>query len=157
MRVSYLRRWATFKQGTGLERSLAVRNVLNVTQALKIPTVNLTKSERLSIYGFQKKNYKAGCQWFCGCCHWQRLLRLSGWETTRRLHLLQTPHPSFLNKCVKQSVKCKMNKNYLHVDQPKAGRFYIPKADNPGGPVVSANNHPMEKITELWICICNFR
>ena len=55
------------------------------------------------------------------------------------------------------SMKCKMNKNYLHVDQPKAGRFYIPKADNPGGPVVSANNHPMEKITELWICICNFR
>ena len=43
--------------------------------------------------------------------------------------------------------------NYLLVDQPKAGRFYllhkIHKAGNPGRPIVSANGHPTEKISEF--------
>ena len=42
---------------------------------------------------------------------------------------------------------------YLIVDQPKAGRFYllpkIHKAGNPGRPIVSANGHPTEKISEF--------
>ena len=45
------------------------------------------------------------------------------------------------------------NFNYLLVDQPKAGRFYllpkIHKAGNPGRPIVSANGHPTEKISEF--------
>ena len=45
------------------------------------------------------------------------------------------------------------NRNYLLIDQPKAGRFYllpkIHKAGNPGRPIVSANGHPMEKISEF--------
>ena len=45
------------------------------------------------------------------------------------------------------------NMRYLIVDQPKAGRFYllpkIHKAGNPGRPIVSANGHPTEKISEL--------
>ena len=42
---------------------------------------------------------------------------------------------------------------YLIVDQPKAGRFYllpkIHKAGNPGRPIVSANGHPTEEISEF--------
>ena len=45
------------------------------------------------------------------------------------------------------------NFNYLLVDQPKAGRFYllpkIHKAGNPGRPIVSANGYPTEKISEF--------
>ena len=45
------------------------------------------------------------------------------------------------------------NFNYVLVDQPKAGRFYllpkIHKAGNPGRPIVSANGHPTEKISEF--------
>ena len=45
------------------------------------------------------------------------------------------------------------NRNYLLIDQPKAGRFYllpkIHKAGNPGRPIVSANGHPTEKISEF--------
>ena len=45
------------------------------------------------------------------------------------------------------------NFNYLLVDQPKAGRFYLlhknHKAGNPGRPIVSANGRPMEKISEF--------
>ena len=45
------------------------------------------------------------------------------------------------------------NFNYLLVDQPKAGRFYllpkIHKAGNPGRSIVSANGHPREKISEF--------
>ena len=41
----------------------------------------------------------------------------------------------------------------LQIDQPKAGRFYllpkIHKAGNPGRPIVSANGHPTEKISEF--------
>ena len=39
------------------------------------------------------------------------------------------------------------------MDQPKAGRFYLlpkmHKAGNPGRPIVSANRHPTEKISEF--------
>ena len=45
------------------------------------------------------------------------------------------------------------NRNYLLVDQPKASRFYhlpkIHKAGNPGRPIVSANDHLTEKISEF--------
>ena len=45
------------------------------------------------------------------------------------------------------------NAVYLTVDQPKPGRFYllpkIHKAGNPGRPIVSANGHPTEKISEF--------
>ena len=45
------------------------------------------------------------------------------------------------------------NTRYLIVDQPKAGRFYllpkIHRAGNPGRPIVSANGHPTEKISEF--------
>ena len=45
------------------------------------------------------------------------------------------------------------NAIYLTVDQPKAGRFYllpkIHKAGNPGRPIVSANGHPTERISEF--------
>ena len=51
------------------------------------------------------------------------------------------------------------NFNYLLVDQPKAGRFYllpkIHKAGNPGRPIVSANGHPRKRSRSMWICICN--
>ena len=70
-----------------------------------------------------------------------------------------TPHLSSPKKYLKQSMKCTIkaisekNRNYLFVDQPKAGRFYllpkIHKAGNPGRPIVSANGHPTEKISEF--------
>jgi hypothetical protein len=45
---------------------------------------------------------------------------------------------------------------YLIPDSPKPGRFYllpkIHKANNPGRPIVSANGHPTEKISESFIC-----
>ena len=45
------------------------------------------------------------------------------------------------------------NMRHLIVDQPKAGRFFllpkIHKAGNPGRPIVSANGHPTEKISEF--------
>ena len=45
------------------------------------------------------------------------------------------------------------NAIYLTVDLPKAGRFYLlpkfHKAENPGLPIVSANGHPIEKISEF--------
>ena len=45
------------------------------------------------------------------------------------------------------------NMAYLIEDQPKAGRFYlllkIHKAGNPGRPIVFANGHPTEKISEF--------
>ena len=45
------------------------------------------------------------------------------------------------------------NRNYLLVDHSKAGRFYllpkIHKAGSPGRPIVSANGHPTEKISEF--------
>ena len=46
-----------------------------------------------------------------------------------------------------------MNRNYLIVDQPKAGRFYllpkIHKSGNPDRPIVSANGHHTKKISEF--------
>ena len=55
-----------------------------------------------------------------------------------------------------------MDKNYkqylLHKD-PKPGRFYIRpkihKVNNPGRPIVSSNNHPTERISQLLIFISN--
>ena len=45
------------------------------------------------------------------------------------------------------------NMAYLIDDQPKAGQFYllpkIHKAGNPGRPIVSANGHPTENISEF--------
>ena len=45
------------------------------------------------------------------------------------------------------------NAIYLTVYEPKSGRFYllpkIHKAGNPGRPIVSANGHPTEKISEF--------
>ena len=45
------------------------------------------------------------------------------------------------------------NMDFLIVDRPRAGRFYlfpkIHKAGNPGRPIVSANGHPTEKISEF--------
>ena len=42
---------------------------------------------------------------------------------------------------------------YLTPEDPKPGRFYllpkIHKQNNPGGPIVSANGHPTEKISEF--------
>jgi hypothetical protein len=42
---------------------------------------------------------------------------------------------------------------YLKPDKPKVGRFYllptIHKVNNPGRPIVSANGHPTEKISEF--------
>ena len=52
-----------------------------------------------------------------------------------------------------QGLISEKNMAYLIVDQPKAGRFYllpkIHKAGNPGRPIVSANGHPTEKISEF--------
>jgi hypothetical protein len=43
--------------------------------------------------------------------------------------------------------------DYLKPDKPKAGHFYlltnIHKVNNPGRPIVSANGHPTEKISEF--------
>ena len=43
--------------------------------------------------------------------------------------------------------------DYLKPDKPKAGRFYLlhktHKVNNPGRPIVSANGHPTEKISEF--------
>ena len=43
--------------------------------------------------------------------------------------------------------------DYLKPDKPKVGRFYllpkIHKVNNPGRPIVSANGHPTEKISEF--------
>jgi hypothetical protein len=42
---------------------------------------------------------------------------------------------------------------YLTPEDPKPGRFYllpkIHKENNPGRPIVSANGHPTEKISEF--------
>ena len=52
-----------------------------------------------------------------------------------------------------QGLISEKNMAYLIVDQPKAGRFYLlpkmHKAGNPGRPIVSANGHPTEKISEF--------
>jgi hypothetical protein len=43
--------------------------------------------------------------------------------------------------------------DYLKPDKPKVGRIYllpkIHKVNNPGRPIVSANGHPTEKISEF--------
>ena len=48
------------------------------------------------------------------------------------------------------------NRNYLLVDQSKAGRFYrlpkIHKASTQVRPIVTANGHPIEKISEFVDC-----
>ena len=74
-------------------------------------------------------------------------------------HWIMTPH-EFAKK-VADAVSIMLNgdhiseKNaiYLTLDQPKAGRFYllpkIHKAGNPGHPIVSANGHHTEKISEF--------
>ena len=47
----------------------------------------------------------------------------------------------------------KQTHRYLTQENPKAGRFYIlpkiHKPGNPGRPIVSANGHPTEKISEF--------
>ena len=47
----------------------------------------------------------------------------------------------------------KQTHRYLTPENPKAGRFYvlpkIHKPGNPGRPIVSANGHPTEKISEF--------
>ena len=52
-----------------------------------------------------------------------------------------------------QGLISKKNMAYLIEDQPKVGGFYfllkIHKAGNPGRPIVSANCHPTEKISEF--------
>ena len=51
------------------------------------------------------------------------------------------------------------NMEYLLVEKPRAGRFYllskIHKSRNPGRPIVSANGHPTERILHLYIFILN--
>ena len=58
-----------------------------------------------------------------------------------------------LNKVLNLGYISKENSDYLSVPQPKAGRFYllpkIHKTGDPGRPIVSANGHPTERISEF--------
>ena len=59
----------------------------------------------------------------------------------------------YLKRLLSEGIIDKETHNYLTPQDPKAGRFYIlpknHKAGNPGRPIVSANGHPTEKISEF--------
>ena len=127
---------------------------------------NLTKSERSALYDLRNRQEiiikpadKGSAVVVMDKDHYiSEAERQLGDSTYYRL-LDHDTHPSSSKKCLKRSMKCttkhirEMNRNYLLVDQPKAGRFYllpkIYKAGNPGRPIVSANVHPTEKISEF--------
>ena len=58
-----------------------------------------------------------------------------------------------VNKMHDEGYITEKNMEYLLVEKPRAGRFYllpkIHKSGNPGRPIVSANGHPTERISEF--------
>ena len=59
----------------------------------------------------------------------------------------------YLKRFLANNIIDKQTHRYLTPENPKAGRFYIlpkiHKPGNPGRPIVSANGHPTEKISEF--------
>ena len=59
----------------------------------------------------------------------------------------------YLKRLLADNIIDKQTHRYLTPENPKAGRFYIlpkiHKPGNPGRPIVSANGHPTEKISEF--------
>ena len=59
----------------------------------------------------------------------------------------------YLKRLLANSIIDKQTHRYLTPENPKAGRFYIlpkiHKPGNPGRPILSANGHPTEKISEF--------
>ena len=68
-------------------------------------------------------------------------------------HEFQRKVTTTLTKMVESGDISDSNFNYLSVQNPKPGRFYllpkIHKPGNPGRPIVSANGHPTEHISEF--------
>ena len=56
----------------------------------------------------------------------------------------------YVKRMLNDGLTVNKNKQYLLNKNPKAGRLYIllkiHKANNPGRPIISSNNHPTERI-----------
>jgi hypothetical protein len=97
---------------------------------------------------------RAGCWLVCSC--WLLSLlgkRQGGNEDFDPTEEFSTKITQELNIMKENSHIDKNTFDYLKPDKPKVGRFYllpkIHKVNNPGRPIVSANGHPTEKISEF--------
>ena len=128
---------------------------------------NLSKSDRSALYNLQKREDivikpadKGSAVVVMDRDHYVSEAERQLNDSTFYKPLDHDPTPEFakqvsdtVSEMHDQGLISEKNMAYLIVDQPKAGRFYllpkIHKAGNPGRPIVSANGHPTEKISEF--------
>ena len=160
--------WQPPKQGRDLE---AFVNRVESAVRSHIPSKpkhdNLSKSDRSALYNLQKREDivikpadKESAVVVMDRDHYVSEAERQLNDSTFYKPLDHDPTPKFakqvsntVSETHDQGLISEKNMAYLIVDPPKAGRFYflpkIHKAGNPGRPIVSANGHPTEKISEF--------
>ena len=160
--------WQPPKQGPDLETFISsVESDIASHKPSKPKHDNLTKSERSALYDLQNRQEiiikpadKGSAVVFMDRDHYISEAERQLGDSTYYKLLDHDPTPEFakevseaINEMHDEGHISGKNRNYLLIDQPKAGRFYllpkIHKAGNPYRPIVSANGHLTEKISEF--------
>ena len=160
--------WQPPKQGRDLEAFVnRVESAVRSHIPPKPKHDNLSKSDRSALYNLQKREDivikpadKGSAVVVMDRDHYVSEAERQLNDSTFYKPLDHDPTPEFakqvsdtVSEMHDQGLISEKNMTYLIVDQPKAGRFYllpkIHKAGNPGRPIVSANGHPTEKISEF--------
>ena len=160
--------WQPPKQGPDLETFISsMESDIASHKPSKPKHDNLTKSERSALYDLQNRQDiiikpadKGSAVVVMDRDHYISEAERQLGDSTYYKLLDHDPTPEFakevseaINEMLDEGHISEKNRNYLLIDQPKAGRFYllpkIHKAGNPGRPIVSANGHPTEKISEF--------
>ena len=160
--------WQPPKQGRDLEAFVnRVESAVRSHIPPKPKHDNLSKSDRSALYNLQKREDivikpadKGSAVVVMDRDHYVSEAERQLNDSTFYKPLDHDPTPEFakqvsdtVSEMHNQGLISEKNMAYLIVDQPKAGRFYllpkIHKAGNPGRPIVSANGHPTEKISEF--------
>ena len=160
--------WQPPKQGRDLEAFVnRVESAVRSHIPPKPKHDNLSKSDRSALYNLQKREDivikpadKGSAVVVMDRDHYVSEAERQLNDSTFYKPLDHDPTPEFakqvsdtVSEMHDQGLISEKNMAYLIVDQPKAGRFYllpkIHKAGNPGRPIVFANGHPTEKISEF--------